>query len=323
MSEKIHITAHNTLQKFAQRFLRVFQDKPKVLVASISTVITGINVSIIHHFGETMYQFFCNRYVAPNPQIYNVEAMKKMSNLLIGSVDVISAFVSFFVLRLLMISYQRHLQQQEMQNLQLSAELKLLRSQINPHFLFNSFHTLYSMVITKSDHAPEMVLMLAELMRYSYQTTENAMVPLTKELQHIETFLAVQKTRLGERADVQYIVQGDIHQWTIPPLLLLTFIENAFKHGLEEQTNGHLLIALQCDEKRLRFYASNTRPNTLTQSFAQSPVQKKGNSSSSGTGLENARRRLSLLYGNNYQMHIDDQPTSFTLHLEVLPQDRN
>ena len=288
-----------------------------IVAAILSVTIIGLNVTIVHISGTYAWHFFCDRYVKPNPQTFDFAFMESVAKILIISVDIVVGAISLFIIRLIVKNFHYYLQHQESQTLQLDAELKLLRSQINPHFLFNTFHTLYSLVLTKSEQAPNMVLMLAELMRYSYQTTENAMVPLTKELQHIETFLALQQLRLGERADVQCIIHGNINQWNVPPLLLLTFIENAFKHGLEEQTHGHLLIALESNEKRWRFFASNSRPNILTTSFAHSRLQKKLDPIS-GTGLKNVQRRLSIVYGNNYYLHIEDQPSSFTVELEVL-----
>lgn len=250
--------------------------------------------------------FHMTLYPLP-PSYYTVFFVKNF--LRVGGYCVFS-FAMMIVVTFAQESHNRS-QSQETHALHLDAELKLLRSQINPHFLFNTLHTLYSLIVTKSDKTENMVLMLAEIMRYSYQTTDNDLVPMKNEFDHLQSFITLQQIRLGNRAVVTFIVEGEnIHEWTIAPLLFFTFVENAFKHGIEEQPQGWLFFLLQVEKDTWRLTVKNSKPNSVHKSTLPENGQV-------GRGLANARRRLHLLYPDRHRFIVENLAGEFIVFLEV------
>jgi len=204
-------------------------------------------------------------------------------------------------------------QMQEARALQAGAELKMLQAQINPHFLFNTMHSLYTLIELRSEKAQEVVLAMSDLMRYMYQAANAEMVCLREEIENIERLLGLQRIRLGRRADVQLKVDGDTELWQIPPMLLLTLVENAFKHGVESTSAsaGALLrIGLDIREEQMVFCVENTVGRAAI-GIAKEPEP------TAKTGLANVRRRLELLYPAAHKLCItgDDRFFSVTVTL--------
>ncbi|MFY8001103.1 MAG: sensor histidine kinase, partial [Candidatus Kapaibacteriota bacterium] len=208
----------------------------------------------------------------------------------------------FFMMVMGVVVFIRHIKNQfalqeaqhEARALKAASELKMLQAQINPHFLFNTLHSLYSLVSVRSeasqDKAQEVVLMLADLMRYTYQTANVETVRLSEEVGNIERFLALHRVRFGKRADLHFRASGNLDAWRIPPLLLLTFIENAVKHGIETTPRGARLDARLEAGEELLFSVTNTKtaPNAYTNRLPHQDSPE----SSAPTGLQNVRRRL-------------------------------
>jgi two-component system, LytTR family, sensor kinase len=205
---------------------------------------------------------------------------------------------------------------QEARALQAASELKMLQAQINPHFLFNTLHSLYSLISLRSEasqeKAQEVVLMLADLMRYMYQTANADTVRLSEEVENIKRFLALHRLRLGKRATLCFEASGDLEAWHIPPLLLLTFVENAIKHGVETVARGAELKARLTVGADVSFCITNSKvPLNLVQ-------HESAIAQTARTGLANVRRRLELLYPNRFELAIDEETTSFSVHLQLL-----
>lgn len=145
----------------------------------------------------------------------------------------ISAFIIITsALKMYRLGVMRQLAEKELSAKQLQAELQLLRAQINPHFLFNTLNNLYSLTLEKSDQAPTVVVKLSELMRYMLETSKQEKSSLQAEINFIHNYLALEKLRLNNRATIDFEVLGAPQQKTIATLLLIPFIENAFKHGI-------------------------------------------------------------------------------------------
>lgn len=200
---------------------------------------------------------------------------------------------------------QRQLAEKELTAKQFQAELQLLRAQINPHFLFNTLNNLYSLTLEKSDYAPATVVKLSELMRYMLETSRHEESALHAEINFIRNYLTLEKLRLNSRATIDFEVVGEPQQKTIASLLFVPFIENAFKHGINATVGDAFLYSqLRIEENELYFFIENSISTKLVEE-------------NSGTGLENVRRRLHLLYPDRHQLTIENMGTKFVVNLQL------
>lgn len=186
--------------------------------------------------------------------------------------------------------YENERQKKEMENQKLTAELSLLKSQINPHFFFNTLNSIYSLSIVKSKKTSEAVVKLSELMRYIIYDTERKVIPLSKELEYIGNYIELQRLRLPERIIVEYKTDLDEGESIIEPLLLLPFVENAFKHGIDVERGGKIIIQISRAGKELKLHVENPL-------FDNNGNLNNGHS---GIGVNNTLKRLKLLYQDNF-----------------------
>ena len=200
---------------------------------------------------------------------------------------------------------QQSLMQTEKEKL--TAELQLLKAQVHPHFLFNTLNNLYALTLRKSDGAPEMVLKLSGLLSYMLYECNATEVPLEKEIRMLENYVDLEKLRYGSRLDVSLNFTGDIRGKTITPLLLIPFVENAFKHGSSEQLEqAWISLDLAVEGNRMSFKLVNSKDAN------ESPGGGAG-----GIGLVNVRKRLELIHANNYELKITPQEETFLVYLSL------
>jgi two-component system, LytTR family, sensor kinase len=196
-------------------------------------------------------------------------------------------------------------QKEEIERKQLAAELNLLKSQINPHFLFNVLNSIYSLSLKKSDKAPEMVLKLSDLLRYMLYDTKQDTVRLEQELTQLRDYLAIEKVRIGERQQIELQIEGLADGLEIAPLMLVPFVENAVKHGLDSiSEQGYIRIRVTISNGILHFECANNYKTRVR--------RPQG-----GIGLENVRRRLQLIYPHNHTLYIRDEDNIFTVALTI------
>jgi sensor histidine kinase YesM len=179
-----------------------------------------------------------------------------------------------------------------MENQKLGAELSLLKSQINPHFFFNTLNSIYSLAIIKSDKTPEAVIKLSEIMRYIIYDTERKVVPLSKEVEYIANYIELQRLRLSKNIKVNFKTELGPEDPVIEPLLLLPFIENAFKHGVDNEQGGSIEVLITQSGRTLQLHVENPL-------IEEPPIAQNG---SSGIGLNNTLKRLNLLYQENFSL---------------------
>lgn len=200
----------------------------------------------------------------------------------------------------------------ELEKSNLETELAFLKSQIQPHFFFNTLNNLYALTLEKSDKAPSTVLKLSELMSYVIYDAKQKMVPVIKEVTHIHNYLDLEKLRYGDRLDVVFDIEGKLEGKNIPPVLLLPFVENSFKHGSRTRAECiPITINLRLEDDYLYF---------STQNGVQLSSEKQEtmvNVNHSGVGLENTTRRLNLLYGRNYNLTINEGESTYTMTLKI------
>ncbi len=202
---------------------------------------------------------------------------------------------------LLDIQVQQQKEKSELLQKSREAELQFLRSQINPHFLFNTLNNIHALVYEKSDQAPGAVLQLSELMRYILYEKKDK-VPLDKEWDYIQHFIALQQLRFEKPVEMDIIREGDSSHILIPPYLFIPFFENAFKHG--DFKKDPLQASLVCNQKQVSLKIRNK--------IAHIEKDKTG-----GIGLENVQKRLNLLYPNQHELIIDQSNNYFTATLNI------
>ncbi|RQO30200.1 hypothetical protein DBR32_11505 [Taibaiella sp. KBW10] len=174
-----------------------------------------------------------------------------------------------------------------------TAELSYLKAQINPHFLFNTLNSLYALTLEKSNEAPEAVLKLSGIMRYVVSESMNDYVSLKKEVDYIKDYIALQQLRLSDNVRLHFDIKGSLEDKRISPMVLIPFIENAFKYGVNPDVDSIISIQLQCGVQELQLRVENKIVNTNIKE-----------SDKTETGIENARKRLAFLYPNKHKLHI-------------------
>lgn len=195
---------------------------------------------------------------------------------------------------------------QRLEIIKAQQEIFLLKSQINPHFLFNTLNSLYSLARVKSDKTEVAILQLSELMRYLMEISKRELVLLSDEIRFISSYIEMEKLRLNSDAVCTFQVSPEEYKpYKIPPLLLLPFVENAFKHGAEQNTGKiriEAYLSIQNDGLFFEIANATSLPATAT---------------NSGTGIENIKKRLDLIYKTNYQLDIKQTDTTYTVKLHL------
>jgi LytS/YehU family sensor histidine kinase len=188
-----------------------------------------------------------------------------------------------------------------------AGEIALLRSQVNPHFLFNTLNNIYSLVYNKSDEAPEAVMKLSSIMRYMLYDSNTDFVPVNKEVEYLNSFIELQQMRIPQKGFVEIKVFGSMENRTIAPMLLIPFVENAFKHGEKNHEPG-IIIHLNLEPDKLIFTVEN-----YVKQNNQLPVEESG-----GFGLLNIQRRLGLLYPDKHELKINTIGEMHKIELKIL-----
>lgn len=211
-------------------------------------------------------------------------------------------------IKLFMYWYEQRQKTLEAEQQKTAAELQLLRAQLHPHFLFNTLNNLYSHTLEASPKSPEIVLKLSELLRFMIYEGDSAKIPLRQEIKLLKSYIALEQMRYGDRLEVSLNISGDVGNYQIAPLLLLPFLENAFKHGTGKQLDQcwiNLTIAVEGSTMYFKLVNS------------ADPVRDEEESVSGGLGLPNVRKRLELLYMDKHRFGTKRQEDVFIVDLEI------
>ena len=193
-----------------------------------------------------------------------------------------------------------------LENAQLLTELQFLKAQVNPHFLFNTLNNLYYLAYTQSPKTPEVVAQLAQMMRYLLEESNQPTVPLSQELDFMRSYLSLEQLRLNNPVAIQFAVEGEPARVAVAPLLLMTFLENAFKHGVrDEDPAAWVQVHLRVTPTTCDYTVANSRPPA------------RGSGCLPGTGLLNVQRRLALAYPGRHELRLNDAPDHFHVHLTL------
>lgn len=209
-----------------------------------------------------------------------------------------------YAFRLATNSYQMEQARKTLETEKLNAELAFLKSQINPHFLFNSLNNIYSLAYQKSDKAPEAILKLSEIMRYMLYESNDDKVSLEDEINYLENYIDLQKLRVKEHVYLELKINVDNYQHRVMPLLVISFLENVFKHGVTTDKEHPIRITVEVQNSRLHFKAQNKK-------------NKLNKDKTGGIGLTNLKRRLELGYPNKHTFNIQDNDDYYSSELFV------
>lgn len=192
----------------------------------------------------------------------------------------------------------------ELETKYLETQLRELRNQINPHFLFNMLNSVNELIFKDPENASQLVIKFSEFLRYNLEETDHAHVLLTKEIAFLVDFVNLEKIR-RDRFESGIEVKGDIKGIKVPPKLFINFVENALKHSADNRGASSIQMSFDAGQNELSFYIRNTKPVHVL------------NKKSTGIGLDNVRRRLELLYGNTHTLTIDNEEMYFSVYLKI------
>ncbi|MBU8892103.1 MAG: histidine kinase [Bacteroidales bacterium] len=227
----------------------------------------------------------------------------------------VASYISIFLFMLvytgakyIRIGTKQQFRLKELEAKQAQAELELLKSQINPHFLFNSLNSIYSLTLKNSDKSSEAVMLLSDLMRYILETGKKKLVPLEEEIQFINNYIDLEKLRLGSNFNLDYQFFGDHKNLYISPMILIAFVENIFKHGVSsDKDKNEFDIQIKIEKDQLIFLSTN---NIAQKSNDPNIIGEK-------TGIENVKKRLELLYPGKHNLTIENINSKFLINLQI------
>ncbi len=234
------------------------------------------------------------------PSIAVVKNMRIRSVYLIYVID-----ISFNV----MLGLTRELSRQRIRAQQIidqknKAELAMYKSQINPHFMFNTLNTLYGLFISNSDKTEDVFIKFTDMIKYMYSNAQKESISIVEEVKYLKEFIDLHTLRLGEQTKVRFDSQIDDLTAQLPPVLLITFVENAFKYGVSSTCDSEIIVNVTLSKGELNFTTENS-------------IFVRQENNSSGIGIQNSRKRLDLLYGDRYTLDCNAQGNKFTTKLKV------
>jgi len=276
------------------------------------TVNYGIFV-IYHHLGYEIQTPLFKDLIKRNASQTFIEALK-FKTVLSNAMIVIYTLSPFFFVKILFEIIKIYNKTTQLQHQKLQVEIQniniekdFLKSQLNPHFLFNTLNNLYGLIVKKDDSAPEVVLSLSDIMSYTLYESNSEKVALEKELDFIRNYFELEKMRYPKNKSIQIEILGydQISSLYIAPLLTFTFIENAFKYGLKTSENQFINQKIKIENATFYFVLEND--------FDKNEIKKEFG----GIGLENIKKRLQLLYPNQHDLKISTSENSFKVKLKI------
>jgi two-component system, LytTR family, sensor histidine kinase AlgZ len=205
--------------------------------------------------------------------------------------------------------FELETKRKEIENEKLASELRFLKAQINPHFLFNTLNNLYYLAFTQSPNTTTVIEKLSQMMRYMIYDSNHAKVPLNKEIEYIKNYISLEKLRLDERVPIELSIEGNTDGLMIAPFIFIAFLENAFKHGVtNDSTYSWIKIKLQIHDKNCVYSIENSK---LARGATTDEVKQ-------GIGLQNVKRRLELSYPQEHELMIKDEAEQYAVELNLI-----
>ena len=195
---------------------------------------------------------------------------------------------------------------QELENSMVQAELSFLKSQIHPHFLFNSLNSIYYLALSKDDKAPEAILSLSDFLRFVTVESNHSRIPLEREVKMLKEYIHLQRLRASEKFELQFQLKGGFGEWEIMPLTFVPFVENAFKYGISAHVDCFIHIGVEAENGVLLFTCSNSIVSRIND-----------RNLSEGIGLENIQKRLALAYPRRHSLDMAADSRAFHVKLQI------
>lgn len=285
---------HVRMLPMAILFITTFYINSELLIPSVfrkkgigpylfSLLLLVVVATVINHFGRELLEPEGVRRRTFNFRFFWVS----IPVIFIAAISTGYGFINY------LLSQER--QHQESQAERLRSEVSFLRSQISPHFIFNILNSIVYLIRAKSPQAEPVTIKLSELMRYMLYESNHVQVPLEKELDYLKNYVDLQRIRFEDDVKISLSIHGDHHAQLIEPMLMIPFVENAFKHGVGMIKDPEIIIEVTTEAHRLNFKVKNK--------ISSHPLEEKDNDS--GIGLKNVQRRLELLYPGKHQLDIN------------------
>ncbi len=279
---------------FLQKKYLIFIVINLILVVLLVFIDREISRTLIEHIPERHPRYLRRRLMKRAPNFFRFRIISMC----------VLIFLSSLALRLLQNWNMKEKQLKEAESERIKSELSYLKFQVSPHFLFNTLNSVYSLSVEKSDKTPGVVLKLSELMRYMLYTGSQRLVGLSDEIEHIKSYIELQKLRLFDVVDIKLNIKNNKSDCQIEPMLLIPFVENAFKHGVSYTEKCEISISIKFEDNILIFESENYMFNN-----------NAGTEIDSGIGLSNVKRRLELLYKGKYDLKISEIDNKYKVKL--------
>ncbi len=282
---------------------RLYFDKKQALYILLCTLLIVGLVLLVSWDGAPWAEYFKRPRTAPPPSRPPNLAFKYIAT----AMPYFTALIGSSLFEVARYANQKEREAAELRGEKLEAELKFLRSQINPHFLFNALNNIYALMMAQSQRAPEMLLKLSAILRYMLYDCKAERVPLSKEIAYLRHLVDLYQLKDSRGLNIELDLDESRPHLYIAPLLLVPFVENAFKHShIEDRQSGWICIRLHTGDNHLVFEVSNSIPQTA---HAKDEV--------GGIGLSNVRRQLELVYPEQHVLDICTKDNAFHAHLYI------
>ena len=243
--------------------------------------------------------------LAPNEDYFKT---LKISRIVSTLWDTLTFLIFTGMIKFVLDWFELENKRKQLENEKLNAELNYLKSQINPHFLFNTLHNLNSLVYTGAKNANEVIVKLSNIMRYMIYESGKERVILSSEIDYMNDYIHLESIRLNNSFKLDFKIDGPVDSVRIAPLVLITFLENAFKHGVSDQESDCWInVNLLVDSSQVLHYQVSNKKIKINNS----------NKLKSGFGLDNVKKRLELSYPGNYNLTVTDTETVYTINLTL------
>lgn len=310
------LTFYNRFQDFPHEYQFYFRISLDVLLFYLNYTLLvpklllnrKIVLYILVSFSFILFYSYLNNQVSPPPHLKEMAPRMqgfKPNERIFRGVQILVAVLLFAVgasVKLVTEWYKNEKVKALIETQKINTELSFLKTQLNPHFLFNSLNSIYSLANKKSDVTTDAIVTLSELMRYMLYETDKEYVLLKKEIEYIKNYISLQNLRLKDSSGVRFNVHGNLEHY-IEPLLLISFIENAFKYGTDYTGKTNINIQISIEENNLILNIKN---------YISVKEKQKNNS---GIGLQNVKSRLNLLYPSAHVLTINQSENEYSVEL--------
>jgi two-component system, LytTR family, sensor kinase len=279
-----------------------------------ATIYFVIYLIVLHlYFGYIKFPLIANSTILPNSITKPYQEISQ--NFKLANFGIVYMFHQFLQIAALgyFINYDKKREEaQELKQGKLLSDINALKAQMHPHFLFNTLNNLYSLAEEKSSQTAPLIAKVADIMRYLLEASQKDLVPLAEELSFVDNYFEIQRIRYQDRHQISLNMEGDLKDLNIAPLILLPFVENSFKHGLENAIDdSYVKVFILIHEKSFLMQVTNSVNNN------SSVMENFDTANRKGVGLENVKRRLQLEYGDSYQLDIFKSDNEYKVILKI------